>query len=106
MGSNGWQEVDFSQPVTIDANTTYIASYFAPNGHYSANSAYFYTTPPMGTNPTITTVNGPPLHAPRNTNGSVNGVYSYAGTPPSRPARSTPRTTGRTRSFPPKAPFR
>ena len=51
MGSNGWQEVDFSQPVTIDANTTYIASYFAPNGHYSANSAYFYTTPPMGTNP-------------------------------------------------------
>ena len=48
MGSNGWQEVDFSQPVTIDANTTYIASYFAPNGHYSANKAYFYTTPPMG----------------------------------------------------------
>jgi len=30
MGSNGWQQVDFSQPVTIDANTTYIASYFAP----------------------------------------------------------------------------
>jgi len=63
MGSNGWQEVDFSQPVTIDANTTYIASYFAPNGHYSANSAYFYTTPPMGTNPTITTVNSPPLQS-------------------------------------------
>ena len=81
IGSNGWQKVDFSQPVTIGANTTYIASYFAPNGHYSANSAYFYTTPPMGTNPTITTVNSPPLQAPRNTNGTVNGVYSYAGTP-------------------------
>src|SRR5436190_16468802 len=52
-----------------------------PNGHYSANSAYFYTTPPMGTNPTITTVNSPPLQAPRNTNGSVNGVYSYSNTP-------------------------
>src|SRR2546430_9018448 len=52
-----------------------------PNGHYSANSAYFYTTPPMGTNPTITTVNSPPLQAPPNTNGTVNGVYSYAGTP-------------------------
>ena len=38
---SGWQEVDFSQPVAIDANTIYIASYFAPNGHYSANSAYF-----------------------------------------------------------------
>src|SRR4026209_2118965 len=74
---SGWQEVDFSQPVAIDANTIYIASYFAPNGHYSDNNAYFYTTPPMGTNPTITTVNSPPLQAPRNTN----GVYSYAGTP-------------------------
>ena len=78
---SGWQEVDFSQPVAIDANTIYIASYFAPNGHYSDNNAYFYTTPPMGTNPTITTVNSPPLQAPRNTNGTVNGVYSYAGTP-------------------------
>src|SRR5262249_18253133 len=81
LTESGWQEVDFSQPVTIDANTTYIASYFAPNGHYSANSAYFYTTPPMGTNPTITTVNSPPLQTPRNTNGTVNGFYSYSGTP-------------------------
>src|SRR5438874_858170 len=78
---SGWQEVDFSQPVAIDANTIYIASYFAPNGHYSDNNEYFYTTPPMGTNPTITTVNSPPLQAPRNTNGSVNGVYSYSNTP-------------------------
>src|SRR4030095_11276597 len=67
--------------VTIDANTIYIASYFAPNGHYSANSGYFYTTPPMGTNPNINTVNTPPLHAPRHTNVTVNGVYSDAGTP-------------------------
>src|SRR5207253_2244276 len=36
--ASGWQEVGFSQPVAIDANTTYIASYFAPNGHYSANT--------------------------------------------------------------------
>src|SRR5438045_2225170 len=35
----------------------------------------------MGTNRTITTVNSPPLQAPRNTNGTVNGVYSYAGIP-------------------------
>jgi hypothetical protein len=35
----------------------------------------------MGTNPTITTVDSPPLHALRNTNGTVNGVYSYAGSP-------------------------
>jgi hypothetical protein len=75
---SGWQQVNFSQPVAIDKNTTYVASYFAPNGHYSQDGSYFYTTPPMGTNPTITDVDSPPLHALRNTNGVVNGVYSYA----------------------------
>ncbi len=34
--SSGWQQVNFAQPVAITANTTYIVSYFAPNGHYSA----------------------------------------------------------------------
>ena len=33
----------------------------------------------MGPDPTITNVNSPPLHALRNTNGVVNGVYSYSG---------------------------
>ena len=77
--ASGWQQVNFSQPVAITKNTTYVASYFAPNGHYSQDGSYFYTTPPMGTNPTITNVDSPPLHALRNTNGVVNGVYSYAG---------------------------
>ena len=71
--------MNFSQPVAINKNTTYVASYFAPKGHYSADGAYFYTTPPMGPNPTITNVDSPPLHALRNTNGVVNGVYSYSG---------------------------
>ena len=75
---SGWQQVSFSQPVPLDKNTTYVASYFAPNGHTSADGAYFYTTPPMGTSPTITNVDSPPLHALRNTNGVVNGVYSNA----------------------------
>ena len=78
--ASGWQQVSFSQPVPLDKNTTYVASYFAPNGHYAQDGSYFYTTPPMGTNPTITNVDSPPLHALRNTNGVVNGVYSYAGT--------------------------
>ena len=77
--ASGWQQVNFSQPVQINKNTTYIASYFAPKGHYSEDGSYFYTTPPMGTNPTITNVDSPPLHALRNTNGVVNGVFSYAG---------------------------
>ena len=33
--ASGWQQVNFSQPVAMNANTTYVASYFAPNGHYS-----------------------------------------------------------------------
>ena len=37
---SGWQQVNFSTPVAISANTTYVASYFAPNGHYSANNSY------------------------------------------------------------------
>ena len=63
----------------LSKDTTYVASYFAPNGHYSQDGSYFYTTPPMGTNPTITNVDSPPLHALRNTNGVVNGVFAYAG---------------------------
>jgi hypothetical protein len=76
---SGWQQVNFSQPVPLNKNTTYVASYFAPRGHYSQDGNYFYTTPPMGPNPTITNVDSPPLHALRNTNGVVNGVYAYAG---------------------------
>src|SRR5439155_378873 len=36
-----WQQVDFAQPVQIQANTTYVASYFAPSGHFAVNTAYF-----------------------------------------------------------------
>src|SRR5262249_24521750 len=46
--ASGWQQVNFSQPVPLDKNTTYVSAYFAPNGHYSADGSYFYTTPPMG----------------------------------------------------------
>ena len=33
--ASGWQTVLFSSPVSITAGTTYVASYFDPNGHYS-----------------------------------------------------------------------
>ena len=35
--SSGWQQVNFPSPVAIQPNTTYVAGYFAPNGHYSAD---------------------------------------------------------------------
>ncbi len=51
--ASGWQQMNFASPVTIAANTTYVVSYFAPNGHYSGNLDYFATQ-----------LDNPPLHAP------------------------------------------
>lgn len=39
--SGGWQQVTFGSPIPVTANTTYVASYYAPNGGYASNSAYF-----------------------------------------------------------------
>ena len=50
---SGWQQVSFSTPIAVSANTTYIASYFAPSGHYSATSNFF----------TRAGIDSPPLHA-------------------------------------------
>ena len=41
--ASGWQEVTFDNPVPIEADTTYVASYHAPNGHYASISAAFAT---------------------------------------------------------------
>jgi hypothetical protein len=41
--ASGWQEVRFTSPVTISANTTYVASYFSPSGAYSSSDAFFNT---------------------------------------------------------------
>ena len=63
--ASGWQTLLFSSPVAITAGTTYVASYFAPNGHYSASG-----------NGLAASVDNAPLHAIAN--GAVaNGVYAY-----------------------------
>ena len=36
--ASGWQELDFSSPVTITAGTTYVASYHTNAGHYAITS--------------------------------------------------------------------
>lgn len=38
---SGWQDVAFATPISVTAGTTYVASYFAPNGGYGYTSAYF-----------------------------------------------------------------
>lgn len=70
----GWQEVTFTTPVSISANTVYIASYHTDVGHYSADSGYFWT---VG-------VDSPPLHAPADGVFGPDGCYGYgpAGTFP------------------------
>ncbi|GAA4957271.1 hypothetical protein GCM10023205_19460 [Yinghuangia aomiensis] len=48
--TSGWQQVNFSTPVAVTANTTYIASYLAPNGRYAGDENYFanaYTRAPL-----------------------------------------------------------
>jgi Domain of unknown function (DUF4082)/Abnormal spindle-like microcephaly-assoc'd, ASPM-SPD-2-Hydin len=67
---SGWQQVTFSAPIPVAANTTYIASYFAPVGHYSANLNYF----------TKAGVDRPPLHALADGVDGPNGVYLYSST--------------------------
>ncbi|WP_328414043.1 DUF4082 domain-containing protein [Micromonospora sp. NBC_00389] len=63
--ATGWQTLVFSSPVQVRANTTYIASYYAPNGHYAADPNYFSFGDHEAT----------PLLAPRSYTSGGNGVY-------------------------------
>ena len=36
--ASGWQQVNFASPVSITANTVYVASYHANVGHYSQDA--------------------------------------------------------------------
>src|SRR5439155_4461448 len=42
--ASGWQQVNLASPVAINVNTTYVASYFVPTGHYAVNSQFFATS--------------------------------------------------------------
>ena len=61
--ASGWQQAYFSTPVAIQANVTYIVSYYAPVGHYSISQSYFGSTQ----------TDNAPLHAPIGSN----GIYRY-----------------------------
>ncbi|HEV2634821.1 MAG TPA: DUF4082 domain-containing protein [Actinocrinis sp.] len=69
--ASGWQEANFSQPIPVNANTTYIVSYLAPSGHYSVDPNYFAT---QGAGQA-------PISGLSSTAGSgTNDVYKYAAT--------------------------
>jgi hypothetical protein len=67
--SSGWQEVRFTTPIAIQANTTYIASYFSESGGFAITSGTF----------TNAITNGPLTALQSNNPTDPNGVYLYGG---------------------------
>src|SRR5262249_13642067 len=65
--AQGWQEVTFGTPVPVTANTTYVASYHAPNGGYAGDNRFF-----LGAG-----VTSGPLQALADGVDGGNGVYRY-----------------------------
>ncbi|XVV15478.1 DUF4082 domain-containing protein [Actinoplanes sp. CA-131856] len=65
--ASGWQTAAFATPVAISANTTYVASYYAPNGRYASDDGAFATAG----------VDNSPLRALRDGEDGANGVYRY-----------------------------
>ncbi|WP_018614591.1 DUF4082 domain-containing protein [Segetibacter koreensis] len=68
--ASGWQEVRFTTPVTISANTTYVASYFSSSGRYASTEGFF--TSKGVTNGSLTALQAGVSGA--------NGVYKYGTT--------------------------
>jgi len=67
--ASGWQQVNFSNPVSITANTVYVASYHTDSGHYSFDANYFATG-----------LDNAPLHAPADGVSGANGLFAYGAT--------------------------
>ncbi|MGH9357489.1 MAG: DUF4082 domain-containing protein, partial [Terriglobia bacterium] len=62
--ASGWQQVNLPKPVAITANTTYVASYWDPHGHFAVSRLYFTAS-----------YNHPPLHALANGIDGPDGVF-------------------------------
>ena len=67
---SGWQQVTFSTPVAIKANTVYVASYHTNTGHFSEDD-YYFSGKGMDT---------PPLHALADGVSGASGVYALGST--------------------------
>ncbi|MFJ3905510.1 DUF4082 domain-containing protein [Streptomyces sp. NPDC090025] len=66
--ASGWQTLKFANPVPVKADTTYVASYYAPNGGYAYDAGYFADKG----------AGLAPLTALKNGVDGGNGVYKYA----------------------------
>ena len=66
--ASGWQQVNFASPVPVNANTVYVASYYAPNGRYAADLNFFATSG----------VSNGPVNLLSSGAAGGNGVYNYS----------------------------
>ncbi|SOD72609.1 Ig-like protein group 2 [Jatrophihabitans sp. GAS493] len=69
--SDGWQQANFSTPVLATPGNVYVASYFAPDGHYSFTHSYFGSA----------SHDSGILHAPGGDPTTPNGVFVYTPQP-------------------------
>ena len=120
--AGGWQTLAFPRPVAVERDTTYVASYTAPAGHYSYDHGYFarssrYLEPLTGLQTGVDGANGVfrpgrgfPTTASADTNYWVDVVWSpepgadtrapeVAATTPADGAGSTPLTAAVTAAF-------
>jgi hypothetical protein len=77
--ASGWQSATFDAPVSIAANVTYVVSYHAPRGYYSADETYFR-------NSSYTVKE---LTAPQSKRGNGNGVFLYSKKTSAYPSKSS-----------------
>ncbi|WP_406280250.1 N,N-dimethylformamidase beta subunit family domain-containing protein [Embleya sp. NBC_00896] len=91
--ASGWQQVTFNQPVPVTAGTTYVASYQAPNGRYTADQGGLTTahirgpltalaSGPAGGNGVYRYGTGFPNSSWNDSNFWVDAVFTTTGTPP------------------------
>jgi len=78
--ATGWQTVSFSSPVSVAANTTYVAAYYSSAGNFTSTANYFKNA----------TVNNP-LTAIADGYDGPNGIFSV-GTSPHFPTGAQPNT--------------
>jgi hypothetical protein len=92
--ASGWQTARFSTPVSITANTNYVASYHTTTGHYSGDVDYFSAGKTAGTSSLTATASRYgygaagtfPTQTYRATNYYVDVLYTTATTQPAPPA--------------------
>jgi len=65
--ASGWQQANFTTPVQVTAGTTYVVSYYTPNGRYAGDSWTF----------TQTGAGAGPVKALSSPASGGNGVYGY-----------------------------